>query len=78
MLTKTTLFQLDLLLMILTSKILKLMPLKLPKAEKLQENRSEKDSQILIEIYQTQKLTIKLTMLDSFSVNYASDRSKHI
>lgn len=54
------------------------MLLKLPKAEMLQENKSEKDSQKLIEIYQTQKLTIKLTMLDSFSVNYVSDWSKHI
>lgn len=54
------------------------MPLKQQKAEKPQENRSEKDSQKPIEIYQTKKLTIKHTMLDSFSVNCVSDWSKHI
>ncbi len=72
-LTKTTLFQLDLLSMILTSRILKKIHLKLLNLEKLSEKNSAKSSLRLIETYQTQRLTKRHTMLDSFSADYVSE-----
>jgi hypothetical protein len=73
MLIKITLSQLDLLSMISTSRILKKIHLKLLNLEKLLEKNSVKSSPRPIETYQTQKLTKRHTMLDSFSADYVSE-----
>ena len=59
--------------MTLISKILKKIHLKVLNLEKLSENKFVKSSPKLIEIYPTQKLTKKHTMLDSYSVDYVSE-----
>jgi hypothetical protein len=60
--------------MTLISKILKKIHLKLLNLEKLSEDNFVKSSPKVIEIYPTQKLTKKHTMLDSYSVDYVSEK----